>query len=356
MGAPNAAADAILVRAMRQADRLVTLTDPEGRRAARTLLQLLVDADRDLKRRMRAWNRAHGGGRERASYASLLAYHEQVAIQTRIVQGRLLGLTSEQALRTSRVALERSARLISSLEEAFTGIAVPVRTDEALIARLQPSLLQRHATSVDRYGASLVKAMEQELATGFASGLTQGAMVDRLVSLRGPTGLVSLRAVEVAPGMVVRLAEETIPEGLFVRHRSWAWRIVRTECAEGQGAATLAHLEEVRRTDFDDMQKRICATFDKRTAYDSMVVHGQIRPLDGLFEDGAGRTYERPPARPHDREVLIGYRASWPDTEHSRPRTQAEIDRMWSENETWQAERQRRRSASRRRLARKAAA
>lgn len=350
-----ASADAILVRAMRQADRLVTLTDPAGRRAARTLLQLLVDADRDLKRRLRAWNREHGGGRERATYASLLAYREQVELQVRVVRGRLLGLTSEHAMRAATTALERSARLISGLEEAFTGIAVPVRTDEALISRLQPSLLQRHATSVDRYGQALIRSMEQVVSQGFAEGLSQYEMVNRLVAMKGPTGMVSLRAVEVSPGLVVRLAEEDIPEGLFVRHRAWAWRVVRTETAYAQNAATVAHLDDVQQ-DFGDMQKIILATFDKRTARDSMEVHGQIRPLGGLFVDGAGREYEHPPARPHDREVVLGHRASWPLTEHSRPRTEAEVERMWSENEAWQAERGRRRARARRIAERKRAA
>lgn len=341
---------------MRQADRLVTLTDPEGRRAARTLLQLLVDADRDLKRRMRAWNRHHGGGRERATYASLLAYHEQVALQIRIVQGRLLGLTSENAMRASTTALERSARLVSSLEEAFTGIAVPVRTDEAIIARLQPSLLQRHATSVDRYGTAMIRSFEQVVAQGFAEGLSQFEMVNRLVAMKGPTGMVSLRAVELQPGLVVRLAEEDIPEGLFVRHRAWAHRIVRTETAFAQNSATVEHLRDVQATEMEDMQKIILATFDKRTARDSMEVHGQIRPLGGLFVDGSGREYEFPPARPHDREVCLGHRASWPLTEHSRPRTEAEVERMSSENEAWQAERGRRRARARRIAERKRAA
>lgn len=351
-----ASADAILVRAMRQADRLVTLTDPAGRQAARTLLQLLVDADRDLKRRLRAWNREHGGGRERATYASLLAYREQVELQVRVVRGRLLGLTSESAMRAAGQAMERSARLISSLEEAFTGIAVPVRTDEALISRLQPSLLQRHATSVDRYGASLIRSMEQVVSQGFAEGLSQYEMVNRLVAMKGPTGMVSLRAVELQPGLVVRLAEEDIPEGLFVRHRAWAWRVVRTECAEGQGAATMAHLEEVRATDMPDMGKKIVAVMDLRTAEDSLSVHGQTQPLEGYFRDSKGREYQRPPSRPNDREVLVPWRPDWPDTAHSRPLTEAEREATWERNEEWQRERGNRLARARRIAAKKAAA
>lgn len=57
--------------------------------------------------------------------------------------------------------------------------------------------------------------------------------------------------------------------------------------------------------DASDLKKSAIATFDARTSYDSYPVHGQVRELDEMFEDGAGRRYLHPPGRPNDREKEI---------------------------------------------------
>lgn len=355
-----AGADRVLLAAIRNADASVSMEDEAGRAAARELLAVLVDAQATLERRLRAWTSSHGGDEARFTPDSIIVYLEQAQAAIGYIQARLEGLTARAAEHAAFGAFARSAELITALEQRFTGIAVPVRIREAAWAQLQPSLLAQHATSVDRYGEAMIRRVMGEIAQGFGAGLSQGEMVDRLVALRGPQGPVSLRAVEVQPGLVVRLEEEDIPEGLFVRHRSWAWRIVRTEVANAQNAASLAGLEEAARgTDEEggedalpDMQKKIIAVMDQRTAEDSLWVHGQVRPLDGLFRDGAGREYLRPPARPHDRETIVPWRPHWPETAHSRPLDDAERTAMWDRNRRWQRQRQSRRAALKRRRAR----
>lgn len=325
-------ADDVIARFMIRADRLITLNDPAGRAAARELMMMLTNADTDLRRRLRRERRRRGGGDVRFTEVSLQAYRTQVEQVLEFVQKRLEGLTNREALRAMNTSLGRASRLFSDLERAFTGSVVPVRIEEAARLRLQPSLLNRHATSVDRYGDAMIARTNRILSDGFVRGRSQSQMVDELVRMRGPKGVVSLRAVEVQPGMVVRIAEEDIPEGLFMRYRSWAWRIVRTEVAEAQNAA---HLESITRgrDEFPDMKKKILATFDTRTAMDSVGVHGQVRPVDGLFMDGAGRTYQRPPSRPHDREVVIPWRDRWPETRRSAPPTEARMRELGQLND-----------------------
>lgn len=318
MGANLQSAQSAIERFSARTGALITLSDRKGRAAARDLLRLLGRADRSIDRRLRRWNARNGGGSVRFSEASLIAYRQQLQQITEIVQLRLRGLTTEQAMRAARFSLSRTRRLLVSLERSFTGIVVPVRLDEAVVSLLRPSLLDRHATSVDRYGSAMIRRMNVELAQGFAEGISQREMVDRLVGLRGPRGAVSLRAVEIQPGMVVRLAEELIAEGLFVRYRSWAWRIVRTEVAEAQNAVALEGMMDWRDKDFPDLQKKILAILDDRTADDSLGVHGQIRDLDKTFMDGAGRVYLRPPSRPNDREYLIPWRPHWSEVSASR--------------------------------------
>jgi len=337
----NAAIEAYLLRS----DALITCSDRVGRAAARELLQTLVDADQEMLRRLNWWIRDRGnGGAVRFSEASLVAYRAQIAPLIRLVQDRLEGITNEVSLRAARVSVGRQSRLFGQLEEAFTGVVRPLRVDETMIMRTRPSLLARHATSVDRYGSAMITRLEQSMAQGMAEGISQFEQVGRLTRMGGPRGMVSMRAVEVQPGMVVRISEELIPEGLFVRHRNWAWRIVRTETAEAQNMVNLDGIEGGRQ-DFPDMSKKILAMMDNRTAADSIAVHGQIRKTDENFVDGAGRHYLRPPARPNDRETIIPWRAHWSETPRSRVMTESQQRTMLERNAEWQAGQRQRRAA-----------
>jgi len=55
------------------------------------------------------------------------------------------------------------------------------------------------------------------------------------------------------------------------------------------------------------------ATFDKVTGQDSVFVHGQTKRLSEMFVDDKGREYDAPPNRPHDREIVVGWRSSYGD-------------------------------------------
>ena len=335
-------------RFLSRADAIVQCADPTGREAARALLQTLADADKSLSRRLAYWTRRRlGGGSMRFSEASLIVYREQIQTAIALVQDRLRGITNTASIEAARVGLLMSNNLFNELERAFVGVVRPVPLDEAAIVRLRPSLLARHATSVDRYGAAMVDRMERILAQGLAEGASQFQMVQRLTGIRGPTGMVSTRAVEVQPGMVVRLSEEYIPEGLFIRHRSWAWRIVRTEVAEAQNAANEASIDHASEVLQTEVKRKILAVMDNRTAHDSIAVHGQIRRKEEHFVDGAGRRYLRPPARPHDRETIIPWRDRWSETPRSRALTSGQRARMTEANSEAQRNRARRRRRAR---------
>ena len=66
--------------------------------------------------------------------------------------------------------------------------------------------------------------------------------------------------------------------------------------------------------DDDPMLKRLVATFDARTGFDSIGLHGQTVPVNKPFVDPYfGKEYMAPPNRPRDREVVVGWRASYGD-------------------------------------------
>lgn len=323
-----ASADDVIEALRGTAVDVVDCSDRTGRRAARRLERILAEADRDLSRRLRAEVERFGDETVRFSGAQALVYQRQVRAALLAVRGRLAGLTAEQSGHAIAESLSHTAGIFEALERTFAGVVRPMRLREA--ATFDPlrrgaaaSLLRTQATSVDRYGLAMIARFEETMAVGMAAGWTSGQMVDALTGHAGPSGLVSMRARVVA-GNVVRTREDEIHEGLFRRYRSWAWRIVRTETSRAYNTARMDGIRSLR-SDFPDVQKKILATFDARTAADSVAVHGQIRDVEAYFVDGAGRTYLQPPARPNDREVVIPWRPHYPEVASTAPLTRDEI-------------------------------
>lgn len=291
--AARARADRIVRSIRDQAEAVVSGTDARGQRSLRSLLRTLGEADHRLTRRIQRIADAMGGAESRFTGAQAIAYREQIRAVTRQVRGSLLGETTALSDAAARASVSHTVETIAGLEEAFSGVAAPLRLREGrllagLIEGTTSSLLRRHEASVERYGTAMIGSMERELSQAMLTGLSQAETVDALMA----TGAFGARA-------------------------SWGWRIVRTETAYAYNEARMAALH-AEREDFPDLRKKILATFDNRTAYDSVGVHGQIRRLNEPFTDGAGRVYLAPPARPNDREVVIPWRPGWDETETTR--------------------------------------
>ena len=182
--------------------------------------------------------------------------------------------------------------------------------------------IERHATSLDRYGRYMTQAIRGELQTGIVQGASFAEMKALLVGIRGPRGVVSLAARANADGSVTRTQVGNVPRGLFVERAGWAERIVRTE---GMAALAQGANEEVRaqKARFPSLKRKLIETFDKRTAHDSYVAHGQVRDLDEEFFDGKHH-YLTPPGRPNDRASLVPWRDEWAENETTRERTAVE--------------------------------
>lgn len=332
-----ARADALIARTIKQAGKIISLRSPEGRRVAEALVMMLEEADRNLARRLWRIAQRNGGPKATFSAASAMAYRSQIQLVTQYVQKRLLGMTEKQAAWAVRSSYKETTQLIADLESRFSGMTVPLRLREAavmdpIISGSKSSLLAQHATSVDRYGRGMIGEFEKRMRVGLIEGKSHYEMTRDLVGHGGPRGTVSMAAKEIAPGVVERVREESISEGLFVRYKYWAHRIVRTETAHAYQQTKLDTYQEVAATHMPDMQKKILAVLDNRTAPDSIAVHGQIRPIDGYFIDGAGRQYQRPPARPNDRETIIPWRPHWPETPRSRELSAAERQKAIQES------------------------
>lgn len=280
--------DELIRSLVRQAEQVSTCTDAVGRRAAQSLLRDLKAADADLSARLTRISVRNAFGARQVA-----AYRAQIRAVIATVEPRLLGVTQRTAQAAADFGSRSAVAELERIESAFRGAVTPLPLKLAIRAsrvgeRVGASLLSRHESSVARYGQAMVQNFERHLRVGLLAGDTPSQMVDRLAG-----------------------------EGFSAR-RGWAWRIVRTETSYAMNASKLDALR-VLRDGGEEVQKKILATFDNRTAMDSKAVHGQIRPIDGLFVDGLGRRYLAPPARPNDREVVVPWRSGWPDRGYTRP-------------------------------------
>lgn len=313
-------ANAAIEVSIAQSDAVISLRDANGRESLREIKRILRDADKRLAKRLLALDL---DGELTFSVAQAVAYRAQIAKALESLPRTLGGVAKRNGKRAMSRGQDSVIELVAELEREFKGVAIPPALRAAMKASTvlrgrEAVLVSRVATSFDRYGERMSGQFARILQTGLASGATVDQMTASLVAHGGPRGIVSIMAREVAPGVVERLREDRIPEGLFTRYKYWAERIVRTETAYAYNAAkidTIAALDD----GIDRPKKKIVAVFDNRTAPDSIAVHGQIRELNQPFQDGAGRVYMHPPGRPNDRETVIPWFDDWPETDATRP-------------------------------------
>lgn len=174
----------------------------------------------------------------------------------------------------------------------------------AIMAKGDEVLIPRYRNSALRYGKDMTGLIKNQLALGMVRGETFHEMTNRLVKLRGPAGLVSLRGVIGEPGSYA----EYISEGLFRRYRGWAERIVRTETLHAYNVHHLNGLHEANAED-PGYKKRWDAT-DRNLCDECRALDGVVVDLDQKFP----RVQRMgPPAHPNCMCCLTPWREEWSD-------------------------------------------
>lgn len=308
------------------ANAAVELTLDRARRLVMSgkgnVLSILQEADRELAKRLERIAKGTGGLQGRYTEAHAQVYQQQIRLVMDYVQQKMLGLTDDQAREAIRFGVKATVDLAQRLEQHFTGITQPLalqsqQMQDEIVRGTGASRIRQVQSSWERYGDVVTKDFERVMRVGQLMGATQHEVISRLVEAGGRRGVTAQGLHEQTPG--------SFPEPTsLVSRRYWAERIVRTETSHSLNAANLATMNGMRNTDFPDMQKKILAHFDNRTAPDSVAVHGQVRPMDGYFMDGAGRQYLHPPGRPNDRETVVPWRPHWGSLEATDPPPPAE--------------------------------
>lgn len=251
----------------------------------------------------------------------------QIAVAIEYAKHRMAGLTDEQALAAIRRARALTVDMINVFEKTYSGSAAPIRLDVSSnfarsVQDTMGSLVRTIDTSWERYGSAMVEDFDRVMRTSLARNLTTAQTISKMVQAAPPGLARALRDSEPA-----YFPE---PQAGFMARRYWAERIVRTEKANAFNQSTQDTISDVNSGKNGwkkmKMKRKILAFFDRRTAPDSIAVHGQVRGMKEKFVDGAGREYMRPPARPNDRETLVPWRDTWKDTDETAPEKSASAD------------------------------
>ncbi len=247
-----------------------------GSRSMRLVSESMLELRNKLDRaRLPSWGAA----------SDLAALSMAAAAMSRL-QARQATLVGEGLPPVAASAQRRQAALLRALDTKYAGAARPLRFDSLAWLESQTASqirLRQFPRSFARYGAAATAEIEEALSKLALTGQPWTA----------------------ARGQVWRAVRGVVGD------RQWMVdRIIRTETsAIYNGTALAAMLEED--TPESPMFKRLVATFDKVTGWDSRAVHGQIRKVKEPFLDPRGRLYMAPPNRPHDREIVIPHRAAW---------------------------------------------
>lgn len=238
-----------------------------------------------LRRELRAIAEA-GRGPWSASSAALAGTRFRLALAA--MSGGMTARLGEDLDRAARLAVRDTARYLSAGD-------------------LLHGVVRRPAPDLQLSGQGRRSIYEQSLGR-YAQGLSRTAELSCYrTSLLGRPHHLALGEIAGA------VRREAAAKAWEVR------RVVETEVSAAYHQAELQVLiaEDVPE---DRMLKQLVATFDSRTGHDSVMVHGQVRPVrEPFFDSVLGRYYMAPPNRPHDRERMVGRRSSWgpaPATEH----------------------------------------
>lgn len=278
--------------------------------------RLLVEAQKDLERRLREAEGLGGPGKDSFTASQLRSMLAQVKQVTRDLNVGLQGNLTSSARQAAEQATEDTVSYLTDAEKKFRGTAAqPLGLNQATLVNRavsgsEASLLRRIAEGPEgtkgkqgilaRYGGNVLDHFERVLSVGLATKKSMAEMRDE-ITRKSPF-------LQGAPA-------------------HWAERIVRTETMAAYNKG--AHIALVESDEqLGDMVKIIVAHFDPRTASDSYATHGQIRRPKEPFDTWYGQMMH-PPDRPNDRGTTVPHRVSWPIPKNLAWKSDGEILARW---------------------------
>lgn len=276
--------------------------------------KVLETAQKDLEFRLEKASSSRGPGMDSFTVTDLKMTLAQVKDVLRTTRRGMKGAIVDTGKEAARAAAGGVIQYLQASEQQFKGIhrRLPLRegflfdravagTDSSLLHRLEADPV-RGPGILDRYGDNVVQNFEHTLQQRFIA--------------QTPWADVRKQLVEKSPFLQQAPAH-------------WAERIVRTEVMGAHGRASWETLRTADAELGGGTVKILSATFDDRTGSDSYAVHGQIRRPEEAFAWWGG-SYQHPPNRPNDREVVVPHRIDWPIPDGLKWKSDGEIAARWA--------------------------
>lgn len=197
-------------------------------------------------------------------------------------------LTKDLGL-VSRQSQKDAVLYLSALDKHFNGSVTPLNFDslkwwESTNRDIGRMRIEQYEKSWNRYGYTMSNKIREEIAKNVLIGESWQNVRPKIQEI----------TKDVVKGEQYRVDT-----------------LIRTETsAVWNGTQLMAMQAEDSKE--DPMLKKLVAHFDAVTGRDSVRLHGQTRPVKKPFYDSFnGITYQAPPNRPNDREIMVGWRSSY---------------------------------------------
>lgn len=241
---------------------------------------------RIVAKAVRVWLRgiAQSGGLVWTANAAREAMARLRAMLARLT-AQLTKALSEGLTAAAARSMADAARFFEVGDLVYLGKTRPLQQPQATAKQIGTAREGIYVASLGRFGAALLHAAEAAAVATVLLGRPRRVGVDAIA---------------------LAIRREAASRAYELR------RIAETETSAAYNAATMQVLlaQDVPE---DRMLKRLVASFDSRTGRDSVMLHGQVRPVREPFFDGVnGHFFMAPPNRPNDRELMVGQRSSWP--------------------------------------------
>ncbi len=291
--------------------RLSRLAD---RRGVAQLRKIYEEAVRELEKRLAA---VPGGRRDKFTAHQQRLFLGELRQGIALIIKRMAGGLGDISRDVQTDALRSLIDDVGKLEGKFTGAEIVLPVEEAAAfqgvvgGKVRETMLRSHEQSMARYGARLIKAIEDQLSSALLVGDDIGGAIERVKS-----------AADL----------------------EW-WQAERVTRTEMIWAYNATHQQGMRETakEIPDMMMRWTeyvtdaspGGMDQRVGVDSIAMHGQVAPPSGSFyfpstlpkgarltpeqqkewpgvqRRFAGKSWAHPPNRPNDRSSVAPIRPHW---------------------------------------------
>lgn len=275
--------------------------------ALRALFPALRAARDEARKDLAGWLGSVGSGDERfTGYQRTQALRALEATLERVEElaPAMSGALKQARTKTGPLAVANLETEIQRLSAVFGGgvPTIPQISTAAVLAKGDKLLWRRHETSARRYAGAVGDDIKHLLAVGVAKGETFEQLVTRLRRIGNPR----------APRAKIDLGHDAdaIADGLFVRHKHMADRLVRTEMMQSynvQHDAAIEYANENRIDGDDEYLRRWDAAADVVVCDRCKALDRTVTTIKGTFAGGVSS----PPLHPYCRCTVLAWLARW---------------------------------------------